>query len=92
MNSLRQTIWEEGVYRLADRQIWADEVMDCAFSPNWLKKKKEMNEVGIWFEKTQVQDSATRGLTSLCKFKNQLYKKYIDRSSRVDNFTISRNF
>ena len=32
------------------------------------------------------------GLTSLCKFKNQLYKKYIDRSSRVDNFTISRNF
>ena len=23
-------------------------------------------------------DSATRGLTSLCKFKNQLYKKYID--------------
>ena len=51
-----------------------------------------MNEVGIWFEKTQVQDSATRGLTSLCKFKNQLYKKYIDRSSRVDNFTISRNF
>ena len=56
------------------------------------KKKKEMNEVGIWFEKTQVQDSATRGLTSLCKFKNQLYKKYIDRSSRVDNFTISRNF
>ena len=56
------------------------------------KKKKEMNEVGIWFEKTQVQDSATWGLTSLCKFKNQLYKKYIDRSSRVDNFTISRNF
>ena len=37
-------------------------------------------------------DSATRGLTSLCKFKNQLYKKYIDRDSRVDNFTISRNF
>ena len=37
-------------------------------------------------------DSATRGLTSLCKFKNQLYKKYIDRNSRVDNFTISRNF
>ena len=56
------------------------------------KKKKEMNEVGIWLEKTQVQDSATRGLTSLCKFKNQLYKKYVDRSSRVDNFTISRNF
>ena len=56
------------------------------------KNKKKMNEVGIWFEKTQVQDSATRGLTSLCKFKNQLYKKYIDRSSRVDNFTISRNF
>ena len=38
------------------------------------------------------QDSTTRGLTSLCKFKNQLYKKYIDRNSRVDNFTISRNF
>ena len=37
-------------------------------------------------------DSAARGLTSLCKFKNQLYKKYIDRNSRVDNFTISRNF
>ena len=37
-------------------------------------------------------DSATRGLTSLCKFKNQLYKKYIDRNSRVDNFTISRSF
>ena len=38
------------------------------------------------------QDSTTRGLTSLCKFKNQLYKKYIDRNSRVDHFTISRNF
>ena len=38
------------------------------------------------------QDSTTRGLTSLCKFKNQLYKKYIDRNSRVDNLTISRNF
>ena len=38
------------------------------------------------------QDSATWGLTSLCKFKNQLYKKYIDRNSRVDNFTTSRNF
>ena len=37
------------------------------------------------------QDSATRSLTSLCKFKNQLYKKYIDQNSRVDNFTISRN-
>ena len=37
------------------------------------------------------QDSTTRGLTSLCKFKNQLYKKYIDRNSRVDNFTMSRN-
>ena len=37
-------------------------------------------------------DSASRGLTSLCKFKSQLYKKYIDRISRVDNFTISRNF
>ena len=37
-------------------------------------------------------DGATRGLTSLYKFKNQLYKKYIDRNSRVDNFTISRNF
>ena len=36
-------------------------------------------------------DSATRGLTSLCKFQNQLYKKYIDRNSRVDHFTISRN-
>ena len=23
-----------------------------------------MNKVGIWLEKTQVQDSATRGLTS----------------------------
>ena len=33
-----------------------------------------------------------RGLTFLCKFKNQLYKKYIDQNSRVDNFTISRNF
>ena len=38
------------------------------------------------------QDSATRSLTSLCKFKNQLYKKYIDQNSRVDHFTISRNF
>ena len=38
------------------------------------------------------QDSTTRGLTSLCKFKNQLYKKYIERNSRVNNFTISRNF
>ena len=38
------------------------------------------------------QGSTTRGLTSLCKFKNQLYKKYIDQNSRVDNFTISRNF
>ena len=36
-------------------------------------------------------DSATRGLTSLCKFQNQLYKKNIDRNSREDNFTISRN-
>ena len=36
-------------------------------------------------------DSATRGLTSLCRFQNQLYKKYIDRNSREDNFTISRN-
>lgn len=38
------------------------------------------------------QDSSTRGLTSLCKFRNQLYKKYMDRNSRVDNFTISRSF
>lgn len=38
------------------------------------------------------QDSTTRGYTSLCKFINQLYKKYIDRNSRVNNFTISRNF
>lgn len=38
------------------------------------------------------QDSTTRGYTSLCKFRNQLYKKYIDRNSRVNNFTISRNF
>ena len=26
------------------------------------------------------------------KFENQLYKKYLDWNSRVDNFTISRNF
>lgn len=26
------------------------------------------------------------------KCENQLYKKYLDRNSRVDNFTISRNF
>ena len=38
------------------------------------------------------QDSTTRGLTSLCKFKNQLHKKYLDRNSRVENFTASRNF
>ena len=37
-------------------------------------------------------DSATRGLTSLCKFKNQLYKKYIDRNSRVDNFYYKQKF
>ena len=26
------------------------------------------------------------------KFENQLYKKYLDWNSRVDNFTKSRNF
>ena len=37
-------------------------------------------------------DSATRGHTSLCKFKNQLYKKYLDWNSRVDNFTKRQKF
>ena len=37
-------------------------------------------------------DSATRGLTSLCKFKNQLYKKYIDRNYRDDNFYYKQKF
>ena len=34
------------------------------------------------------QDSITRGLIPLCKFRNLLYKKYKDRNSRIDNFTL----
>jgi len=37
------------------------------------------------------QDSTTRGLILLCKFRNLIFKKYKDRNSRIDTRTTMRS-